>query len=102
MSRFGSEMSRFSGTRDGTNGGGHGGTLLRRVPLSDVPMSRAECPDEMSRRWPVQIHGVDCLLQRSGGGDVVMHDGRVIARAEQRFLAVARAATAFHMTSQGA
>lgn len=44
MSRYDSEMSRKGGTRDGTFGGGHGGSLFHREPTPDVP----NVPGEMS------------------------------------------------------
>lgn len=51
MSRFDDGMSRFAGTGDGTKAGGHGGTPLQGVPLSDVPNVPPNCPDELSRSW---------------------------------------------------
>lgn len=58
---------------------------------------------------PVSIHGIACLLQRSGGGYVVSlrASGQRIAAAPSRLLAVARAAlnlspaSAFAASQQG-
>lgn len=44
MSRLNAEMSRFSGTRDGTNRPGTRGTVLRTVPPPDVPNVPPKCP----------------------------------------------------------
>jgi len=98
MSRFDAEMSRFSGTRDGTNRPGTRGTVLRTVPPPDVPNVPPKCPDGMSRSQPVSIHGAACLLRRIGGGYEVTRasTGAQLVTAPTRFLAVARAAVALH------
>lgn len=90
MSRFNAEMSRFNGTRDGTNGGGHGVPPLRGVPPPSVP----NVPVEMSPLFvPVSIHGRDCAIRRIRGEYVITDlAGERIAQAPTRFLAVARAA----------
>lgn len=41
---------------------------------------------------PVEIHGVDCLLTQRDGRYAVMRDEQLVAQADTRFLAVARAA----------
>jgi hypothetical protein len=49
MSRESTQMSRFSGTRDGTKVAGTRRDPLKGVPLSGVPIVPIECPDGLSR-----------------------------------------------------
>jgi hypothetical protein len=89
MSRSDIQLSRFSGTRDGTKRPGTRGTVLRTVPPPYVPNVPPKCPVP---NVPVSIHGMACELQRSGGGYVIVLHDQVLASADTRFLAVARAA----------
>lgn len=86
MSRSIAPMSRFTGTKHrDRDSRAHKGT--GHVP---VPVPSRICPAGV----PVEVHGVACLLERSGGGYVVSlrASGQRIAAAPTRLLAVARAA----------